>query len=84
MEDEEFYHCMLDDLERLERVHHHVEFVETGRQAERDIDHDAPHSPLLSGLVSAVGGAVKMTFETLAHKVSEGGRRWSVSSSSAH
>jgi len=79
MEDEEFYQFMLDDLERLERVHHHVEFVETRRQAERDIDH-APHSPLLSGLMSVVGGAVKTTFEALAHKVTEGGRKWPVSS----
>jgi hypothetical protein len=23
MEDEEYYHMMLDDMERLERIHHH-------------------------------------------------------------
>ena len=25
MEDEEYYHLMMEDLERLERVHHHRE-----------------------------------------------------------
>jgi len=71
MEDEEFFHCMLDDLERLERVHHHAEFPPIYRYNARTFGDEHTHNPLLSGVVSALSGAVKTTIEALAAKVSE-------------
>ncbi|KAK4451040.1 hypothetical protein QBC34DRAFT_323422 [Podospora aff. communis PSN243] len=78
MEDEEFFHCMLDDLERLERVHHHSEFPPFYRYNTRTVESEHTHSPLLSGIVSALSGAVKTTIEAVTAKVSE--RRKSVAS----
>ena len=76
MEDEEFYHCMINDLERLERVHHHVEHPPTKLFNIKTFSINHTPSPLISGFVSTLSGAVKTKLETVAAKVAE--RRRSV------
>jgi len=86
MEDEAFYDFMLDDLERLERVHHHREFVPETQESDKAVVGEHPHSPVISGIVSAVTGAVKTTVDAVAakiHDVTER-RKSVVSGSSGH
>ncbi|KAK0639818.1 hypothetical protein B0T16DRAFT_423775 [Cercophora newfieldiana] len=71
MEDEEFYHFMLDDLERLERVHHHIEPPPTKPFTLKSFATEHTHSPLISGFVSTLSGAVKTKLEAVAAKVAE-------------
>ncbi len=52
MEDEEYYHVMMHDLERLERVHHHVDHGESSMRRER------LHNPFISGLRFALNDAI--------------------------
>ncbi|KAK4202164.1 hypothetical protein QBC40DRAFT_277076 [Triangularia verruculosa] len=62
MEDEEYYHMMLEDMERLERVHHHVSHP-SGYQQPDQSSHT--HSPLISGLRLAINSAFKSGIERL-------------------
>lgn len=56
MEDEEYFFMMLEDMERLERVHHHhQEFPDTRIPP----PNDRLHSPWVSGLRLALNEAVK-------------------------
>lgn len=59
MEDEEYYHMMVEDMERLVRVHHHVEPPDPARRQER------LHSPWVSGLRLALNDAIKAGLERL-------------------
>jgi hypothetical protein len=52
MEDEEYYHVMLNDLERLERVHHHVDHRDSKIRRER------LRNPFISGIRFALNGAI--------------------------
>ncbi|KAK1756467.1 hypothetical protein QBC47DRAFT_401369 [Echria macrotheca] len=83
MEDEEFYHLMIQDLDRLERVHHHIE----PPPPPEDIPHSHPHtttrrrrlsavlsertihSPWVSGIRTALGDAVRAGIEAVAQRV---------------
>ncbi|KAK4214271.1 hypothetical protein QBC37DRAFT_421544 [Rhypophila decipiens] len=83
MEDEEYYHMMMDDLERLERVHHHrepdAEFLawEARQQGQSHHQHhlsrrDSLTSPLLSGLRVAITGVVKAGIDAAKRRASVG------------
>ncbi|KAK4118413.1 hypothetical protein N657DRAFT_651322 [Parathielavia appendiculata] len=56
MEDEGYYHMMLHDMERLERIHHHVEVPDTASARPQRVQ---PYSPRISGLWASLDGAVK-------------------------
>ncbi|KXX78130.1 hypothetical protein MMYC01_205101 [Madurella mycetomatis] len=71
MEDEEFYHFMLDDLERLEQAHRHSQFPSARQLGAKDINGEHTHSPMLSGFVSALSNVVKTTMDTIAARISE-------------
>ncbi|KAK4180219.1 hypothetical protein QBC36DRAFT_41603 [Triangularia setosa] len=64
MEDEEYYHMMLDDMERLERVHHHVSYPSDYQQAKQHHQQHT-HSPFISGLRVAINSAFKSGMEKL-------------------
>jgi hypothetical protein len=53
MEDEEYYHRMVEDMERLVRVHHHVERPDPPRR-QRSL-----RSPWASGLWLVFSGAIR-------------------------
>lgn len=61
MEDEEYYHLIVEDLEQLERVQHHrepdAEFLEW--EAARRQQQEFVTSPWTSGVRVAISGAVK-------------------------
>lgn len=77
MEDEEHYHLMIEDLERLERVHHHREpdaqFLQWEARQQESVT-----NPWVSGIRFAISGAVKAGIEA-AKRTAE--RRRSVASS---
>lgn len=77
MEDGEYYHIMLNDLERLERVHHHI-----GHREELRRQQERGYSPFISGFRLALSGAIKSGLDRLHVGVSwnEGRRRKSVAS----
>ncbi|KAK3358172.1 hypothetical protein B0T25DRAFT_541069 [Lasiosphaeria hispida] len=86
MEDEEYYHMMLDDLERLERVHHHPEFLPGPSWQQRNTAKDTAtitnmqkhtSGPWLSGLRVAVTGTVKASVDLLMGSIVEGRSRMS-------
>jgi hypothetical protein len=52
MEDEEYYHMIVEDMERLVRVHHHVERPDLPRRQAR------LHSPWASALWLVLSGAI--------------------------
>ncbi|KAK4188631.1 hypothetical protein QBC35DRAFT_473469 [Podospora australis] len=77
MEDEEYYHMMLNDLEHLERVHHHVEPVpyplgtsglfrsSSSSAAAAAAPQEPLHNPFISGLRLAIDSAVRAGLELL-------------------
>ncbi|KAK4460183.1 hypothetical protein QBC42DRAFT_156787, partial [Cladorrhinum samala] len=75
MEDERYYQMMVDDLERLERVHHHVSHPPAASHAQPLSEHellDGMHqqqqsiqTPFISGLRVAIKGAVRAGVERL-------------------
>ena len=81
MEDEEYYHMMQDDLERLERVHHHHSQYFNQRTSQPG---DKPvHSALISGLRLAVLGAVKAGLDVVGTG-RDGKRRKSIHAGAGH
>jgi hypothetical protein len=61
MEDEEYYHMMLADMERLERIHHHLPVPDTPRTQRPQ--QERLHSPWISGLRVAMDGVVRAGLE---------------------
>jgi len=87
MEDEEYYHMMQDDLERLEHLHHHPEDlpprrplpnnISDNRRTTPTLSHpaaDKVHNPWLSGLGLALRGALATGLETLRRSGGGGGK----------
>lgn len=79
MEDEEYYRMMMDDLERLERVHHHQEPAansplsaewETARQHQIRRRDSSTTSPWISGIRVAITGAVKAGIDAARRRTS--------------
>ncbi|KAK0712107.1 hypothetical protein B0H67DRAFT_306361 [Lasiosphaeris hirsuta] len=85
MEDEEYYHTMLHDLERFERIHHHPEFLPPSWQYQdtakatrtTTVMQKHANSPWLSGLRVAAGGAVRASVGVLVGCNVEGRRTMS-------
>ncbi|KAK3984574.1 hypothetical protein QBC44DRAFT_11599 [Cladorrhinum sp. PSN332] len=65
MEDEEYYHMMIDDLERLERVHHHTSHPSEHELLTRQMNQQPLHNPFVSGLRLALNNALKSGMEKL-------------------
>lgn len=73
---------MLDDLERLERVHHHRELppeptvLPRRRSSFTQATHDLlTHNPWASGLRTAVTDALRASIDAVANTLAEGRRR---------
>ncbi|KAK4238045.1 hypothetical protein C8A03DRAFT_33945 [Achaetomium macrosporum] len=92
MEDEEYYHMMLEDMERLTRVHHHYPSLPNTRDPSptRQQPHQQqpqqpqqPHSPWVSGLRVALDNALNAGLERLRFaRGGHDGRRGSTGSAS--
>ncbi|KAK3302781.1 uncharacterized protein B0T15DRAFT_315031 [Chaetomium strumarium] len=87
MEDEEYYHMMLEDMERLTRVHHHYPSLPNtrdpspARQPHHQQQQPQPHSPWVSGLRLALDNALNAGLERLrSARAGQDGRRGSTGS----
>ncbi|KAK4163909.1 hypothetical protein QBC43DRAFT_55016 [Cladorrhinum sp. PSN259] len=66
MEDGEYYHMMLNDLERLERVHHHTSHPsEHSELLTRNLNQQSSQNPFISGIRVALNNALKSGLEKL-------------------
>ncbi|KAK3331638.1 hypothetical protein B0T19DRAFT_84140 [Cercophora scortea] len=85
MEDEEYYHMMVSDMERLHRTYHHI------NRSEEQLDAAAAelprfntsmssaagriHNPLMSGIQLAISGAAKASLNAALERVAEARRK---------
>ncbi|KAK4109302.1 hypothetical protein N656DRAFT_783209 [Canariomyces notabilis] len=72
MEDEEYYHLMLSDLER---VHHHLQFPEPqsrGRNSVPVVVRERQHNPSISGIRVVLNEAFRYGYERLGGTRNEG------------
>jgi len=80
MEDDEYYRMMMEDLETLERVHHHQESRPT--QQHRKLSSAEDHSPWISGLRMAFHGVARTSIDVVRTKAASVKRRMSFASDS--